>query len=128
MTKTRTPRKTSTGSFASIINGVLYFEDVRQCTIEADIFSEIIDDKYLKSIRLVSLPTHRVQEVWITGVGFAKEDINLEMTLRKEKKGVLFHWYAYRRVHGVLHKRYVGQSDRINVSTLVAVAQKMPSL
>ncbi|MBZ0284046.1 MAG: hypothetical protein K8L97_25120 [Anaerolineae bacterium] len=51
----------------------------------------------------------------------------MQMTLRREIRSGRGHWYAYRRVFGKLHKRYVGTDDLISQMKLLEVAQKMPS-
>ncbi len=41
---------------------------------------------------------------------------------RKERRRQGWLWYAYRRVHPVLHKRYVGKSDGLTVVKLEETA------
>ena len=120
-------RSTKVGYETSIINGVLYFEDARQCSIKDEIFTDIIGDGYTKSIRLVSLENDWIQHVWVGDLGVRKEDINFEMTLRREIRSGRGHWYAYRRVLGKLHKRYVGTDENVTQERLVAIARAMPS-
>lgn len=124
----KTPRNTKSGLEASIQNGSLYFEDVRQCAVDEDRFKDIIGDGYTKAIRVISLDKQWFQNVWIDYGVKLKEDINTEMTIRREIRGLRGHWYAYRRVHGKLHKRYVGTDELITQARLLEVAQKMPSL
>lgn len=40
------------------------------------------------------------------------------VSFRKERRRQSWHWYAYRRVHGVLYKRYVGKSIALTVARL----------
>lgn len=121
-------RKTKTGDFATITNGELYYEDARQCSLGGDDASDVLDDKYLTAIRVVSLSSGWYEHVYLEGVGFHAEDIDMTMTLRKERRGQLDHWYAYRRVLGKLHKRYVGTSEKLTEKRLLEVAQAMPGI
>lgn len=120
-------RKTKTGADTSIVAGVLYFEDARQCEVDEDTFKDIIGDGYTRSIRVVSLDHNWIQKVWVTFDAQITEKINVEMTLRREIRSGAGHWYAYRRVHKKLHKRYVGTDEKINQKLLLEVAKKMPS-
>lgn len=122
------PRKTKSGSIASIVNGNLYFEDVRQCPVDDPRFAEIVGDGYTNSIRLVSLDSGWAQTVWLDWNTSVKETINLEMTLRREVRAHRGYWYAYRRVHGKLYKRFVGDDENVNQGALLKVARSMPSL
>ncbi len=109
----------------SIVEGWLYFEDVRQAKIDSDEFTEIIDDKHTTSMRLVSLAGDWQTREWISGVGEHTFSLKIEMTLRKEIVKGQSYWYAYRRAGGRLQKRYVGASDRVTTKRLVEIAQKM---
>jgi len=124
----KNPRQTPIGSETSIREGWLYFEDVAQAKIDTELFAEILDDKYTTSVRLVSLENNWQSHEWLSGVGFKDFSIKLEMTLRAEFRSGRKHWYAYRRVGGILFKRYAGQSDRITTKQLVKVAQKLPGM
>lgn len=44
------------------------------------------------------------------------------ISLRKEQRRHGTFWYAYRRAHGQLYKRYVGPSDQLTLAKLDAVA------
>lgn len=110
----------------SIQLGNLFFEDAKQCSVESDDFREIIEHRTVTSIRVISLEFSWVQPVWIGGSTF-DEKINCEMTLRSEQRCGTKYWYAYRRVFGKLHKRFVGQSEHINQRKLVEIARKLPS-
>ena len=44
------------------------------------------------------------------------------ISLRKEQRRQVGLWYAYRRVHGVLHKRYVGMSAGLTLTRLEETA------
>lgn len=111
----------------SIFEGVLYFEDCSQAKVDSDEFVEIIDHKSVTSIRLISLASEWVEKVWLDGVGYQKEIIDTELTLRKEYRSCKGHWYAYRRVLGKLSKRYVGTSENVTQSSLLKVCQAMPT-
>lgn len=119
-------RHCKTAWSAAIVGGFIFFEDVVQANLYDESATEILDDEYLRAIRVVSL-----SDDWQLNVTFGdgttiKEDINMQMTLRKEKRGNLDHWYAYRRVFGKLHKRYVGTSEKIVPSRLVQIARVLP--
>ena len=121
-------RNTKAGQEAAIVDGNLYFEDVRQCPVDDPRFAEIIGDGYTKAIRLISLEKDWVQNVWLDWNVKRQESVNVEMTIRREVRAHRGYWYAYRRVHGKLHKRYVGQDDEVDQRRLLEIAQKMPSL
>lgn len=120
-------RKTKTGSETSIQGGVLYFNESAQCEVDAPIFADIIGDKYTNAIRLMSLDHNWIQNVWINYETRIKEAVNVEMSLRAEMRRGKKVWYAYRRVMGTLHKRYVGASEDITQEKLLQIAMKMPS-
>jgi len=123
--KKNAPRDTKTAWNTSIRNGDLYFEDVRQCSIdERDRFEDCIAHE--KAIRLISLDSGWFQREWL-GDTLVKSDLDFELTLRAEKRSGVIHWYAYRRVLGVLHKRYVGQSDRLTAARLIEICRVMPT-
>jgi hypothetical protein len=126
--KKREPRQSKIRSQCSIVDGALYFEDAHQCALDSGMAVDMLDDRHLTAIRVVSLSSGWQQRIWIPEVGFVTEDINLEMTLRKERRGLLDHWYAYRRVLGTLYKRYVGHSEQINEQKLLKVAMSLPSV
>lgn len=119
------PRNCKTAFNAAVIDGDIWFEDVRQCGLNDEIAADILEDKHLKAIRIASLSANWQLTVIYTDATVI-EKINVEMTLRKEKFGQKWHWYAYRRYGGILHKRYVGQSESINEARLLEVAQKLP--
>lgn len=121
-------RRTKTGEETSIRNGQLYFEDAIQCPVDSPNFAEIVGDGYTSSIRLVSLSTGWYEREWMSEVGFVNYDINMQMTLRREVRSGRGYWYAYRRVLGKLHKRYVGQDEELTEKLLLQIAQKMPSV
>lgn len=121
-------RKTKTGLETSIVAGALYFEDARQCAVDDAVFKDIIGDGYTTSIRVVSLDHNWIQKTWVTFDAQITEKINVEMTLRREMRSGAGHWYAYRRVHTKLHKRYVGTDEKLNQERILQVAQKLPTL
>src|SRR5690349_9948276 len=88
---------------ASIMYGQLYFEDALQCQLEDDRLPDLLDDKHLKTIRLLSLSNGWQQRVFLDCGVTIIEQIKFEMTLRKERRGQKDHWYAYRRVYGTLY-------------------------
>ncbi len=47
------------------------------------------------------------------------------VSFRKEQRRRGWLWYAYRRVHGVLHKRYVGKSDGLTAVKLEETAMQL---
>jgi len=96
----KTPRQTPVRFETSIVEGVLYFEDVRQAEIDTDAFTEIIDDKHTTSVRVVSLSSEWHTREWISGVGEREFSLKIEMTLRKELVKGQSYWYAYRRAGG----------------------------
>lgn len=119
-------RQTKTAGEASIIGGALYFEDARQCAVDDERFGDIIGDGYTRAIRVVSLDREWYQNVWIDLHSKVREDINVQMTLRREIRSGRGHWYAYRRFAGTLHKRYVGDDQNITQGRLLDVARALP--
>ncbi|HTS10276.1 MAG TPA: hypothetical protein VMP68_32230 [Candidatus Eisenbacteria bacterium] len=121
----KSPRKTLTGISASIVDGWLYFEDVRQAELGSEGFVDIIEHRSMPPIRLVSLNASYYTQEWISGVGSHDFKLSVEMTLRPEIRSGRKFWYAYRRTGGKLQKRFVGQSDRVTTQKLLEVAQHM---
>lgn len=121
-------RQTKTGRETSIEGGILFFEDAAQCDIDGPHMAGIIGDGYTNTIRVISLGVAWYQNVWLGPGATIKEDIDVQMTLRREIRSGRGYWYAYRRVHGKLFKRFVGDDESINQTRLLAIAQKMPSL
>lgn len=119
------PRMTKTGWIASIHNGDLYFEDVRQCRIN-DAAELLDDDPTLKAIRVVSVSSNWVERAYYGDGVTHLENIDMQFSLRKEKRGSGWRWYAYRRVFGTLYKRYVGRSDDLTEDRLVEIARALP--
>jgi hypothetical protein len=113
---------------AAIYRGHLFFEDAHQCAVDDDNFKDIIGDGYTNAIRLVSLDNEWIVNVELQPGIKIKENLNMEMTLRREIRSGRGHWYAYRRVAGKLHKRYVGTDENVTQHRLLEIAQKMPSL
>lgn len=125
--KNKEPRQSKVRYESSIVDGEIFFEDVRQCTLDGDIAAELLDDPHLRAIRVVSLAHNWYERAWYTEDVQLNEDIKIEMTLRKERRGQLDHWYAYRRCLGTLYKRYVGHSDQITERKLLDIARSLPS-
>lgn len=121
-------RATKTGYEAIIIGGSLYFEDAIQCPVDSPQFADIIGDGYTNSIRLVSISARWQETEYVTYDAKITSEINMQMTLRREVRSDKGYWYAYRRVLGKLHKRYVGQDEQITEELLLKIAQKMPSV
>lgn len=120
-------RKTKTGYDTRIEGGALYFGNRKQCDVDDYRFAEIISDEYTKAIRLVSLASdYSVNVNYFQTGATVKENIKIEMTLRREKRSGVYHWYAYRRVFGKLHKRYVGTAENISQHKLLQIARNMP--
>ena len=110
-------RTTKTGSETSIQLGHLYFEDVKQCAVDSDVFREMIDEPYVTTIRLMSLTYTWTVGQWVTLTDKVVDTVNVEMTLRSEVRSGRKYWYAYRRVFGKLNKRYVRQAVTIARNT-----------
>ncbi|MBN8594822.1 MAG: hypothetical protein J0M33_23905 [Anaerolineae bacterium] len=120
-------RATKTLYETSIMHGRLYFESVEQCAVDSELFPQIIGDGYTKAIRIVSLSNHWVENSYFAGDVKLTTDINLQMTIRREMRSGAGYWYAYRRVAGKLHKRYVGTDEQVTEARLLDIAQKLPS-
>lgn len=121
-------RNCKTARDAAIYGGQIYFEDVRQCGLSDELAHDILDDTHLKAIRVISLSRDWYNEVYLWDAAGAtiKETINYQFTMRKEKRGQRWCWYAYRRVAGTLFKRYVGISEEITEERLLKIAQALP--
>jgi len=120
-------RKSKIADESSIIGGALYFEDCKQCSMADDTFVEMLEFKGQGAIRIISIESDYVQRVWLETGSKVVEEINFEMTLRPETRSGRRHWYAYRRVHKVLHKKYVGTSEKVTQERLLEIAKAMPS-
>lgn len=120
-------RETKTGREVTIEAGFLYIEGARQCAVDADVFGEIIGDGYTNAIRVLSLDVQWVENTWIDYGVRLETDVNMQMTLRREIRSGSGYWYAYRRAHGVLHKRYVGSDNAVTQKRLLDVARRLPS-
>jgi hypothetical protein len=125
MTKKRT--KVFSDYETSIYEGCLYFEDCKQAGVDEETFTEIIDHSSVQVIRVFSLSSTWLENVWVDGIGFQKEMIDIEMTIRKETRSGKSYWYAYRRVLGKLHKRFLGSSENVTQTSLLKVARAMPT-
>lgn len=123
----RKNRTTKTGSETSIQAGALYFEDIRLCAVDSDVFREMIDDPYTTKIRVLSLSTHWQTGTYVTATDYVVDDINVQMSLRRETRSGRNYWYAYRRVFGQLNKRFVGQSEGVTEKRLLEVARSLPT-
>lgn len=119
-------RQTKTARTASIVGGNLYFEDVLQCAVDAEQFCDMVSDGYTPSIRVVSLDTAWYTTEWVTFDTFLNDDVNVQMTLRREIRSGRGHWYAYRKVFGKLYKRYVGDDEKITQKRLLEIARALP--
>jgi LuxR family maltose regulon positive regulatory protein len=49
------------------------------------------------------------------------------ISVRREKRRRGYLWYAYRRVHGQLHKVYVGKGEDMSIARLDEVAAELNS-
>lgn len=123
----RNQRRNKTAEFASIRGGFLYYEDVKQCSLRDDICYEMLEDKNLTAIRVISLETMYVVHAYLGGGVEIEEQIDYQFTLRKETRNRKAVWYAYRKVGGKLFKRYVGFSEKVNQVNLSEVARKLPN-
>lgn len=126
--KSKQERQTKLRYQTSIVDGALYFEDAKQATIDTPEFVEIIDHPTCTAIRVVSLTHGWYTTDWVTMDSAIKSDVKIEMTLRKEARRGIGYWYAYRRVLGVLHKRYVGMSDKVTDANLLKIARALPGI
>lgn len=121
----RKDRQTPLRNVTAIIDGWICLDGIPEWQMDTEAAELFFDDKHTTSLRLVSLSANWYSNEWVTGVGYAKFDISVQMTLRKEIRSGRAHWYAYRRAGGKLLKRYVGQSDRITSKRLVEVARTL---
>ena len=116
----------------SIRDGILYMHDE---VADEDIFCGRLDNDEdpvnlpaCRVVRLESLSSDWYRRVYIPETGqFLTEDINVQMTLRSEERSGELYMYAYRRVFGKLHKRYVGRATEITQQRLLDVAKKLPA-
>lgn len=121
-------RQTKVRYETSVVDGALYFEDARQAAIDTPEFVEIIDHPTCTAIRVVSLKSGWYTTEYVTMDSKIKSDVKIEMTLRKETRRGKGYWYAYRRVLGVLHKRYVGMSENVTDANLLKIARALPGI
>lgn len=118
-------RKTVTSKAFAVSQGIFYIEEADQCPVDSDAFQSMLEDSTIKAIRVESLASDWIECFWF-GDELREDAVNVQMTLRKELRGNTYHWYAYRRVLGRLHKRYVGTSDTIDQRKLATVAKRLP--
>lgn len=62
------------------------------------------------------------------GLAFRYSNYNLTFTARCEIRNQQVYWYAYRRVQGKLHKRYIGKSDFVTDARLQEIALSYSSI
>jgi len=105
----------------------LYFEDVKQCSVSDDFFIEMLEDKTLKAIRVLSLDYIYKTREWVDWDSAIVATVDTEYTIRKEMRSNRAIWYAYRKVGGVLHKRYLGTSEAVTMTSLKEMAKKLPT-
>lgn len=121
-------RATKTGEETSIRGGWLFFEDAKQCPVDNELFVDIIDHPTVTTIRVMSISSDWEARVWVDGAAkMGTEQVDMEFTLRKEKRRNTNYWYAYRKFAGKLFKAYVGISDMITEEKLLAIARKLPA-
>ncbi len=56
---------------------------------------------------------------------FAYQDEPLRFTARREQRSGGLYWYAYKRAHGKLLKRYLGRSEDLTLQRFCDVAQQL---
>lgn len=124
----RKDRATPLRNESSIVDGWLYFEDVRQAKIDTELFADLMGDGYTRAVRVVSLENRWQEREWMSNIDSVDFDLSLQMTLRLEERSGRMYWYAYRRVGGKLYKRYVGSNEQVTTKRLVQIAQKLPGV
>lgn len=106
-------------------------------SIRATKLATILDERKLLELpvgKTISLNNHKFIQ-WLSNpknrsfrfiAGFNGEK---SFTARKEtsKKGEGDYWYAYRRVEGKLHKRYIGKPEDVTLERLKEVALALES-
>jgi len=111
----------------TIRNGNLDFEYDTQCRVGDDIFYQMLDDKYVSKIRVLSLSSEWDLNVYLDNGAKIVEKIDTIFTMYKEHRGNKDHWYAYRRCMGKLAKRYVGATEDVTEVRLWEIARKLPT-
>lgn len=67
--------------------------------------------------------------LWLThNTVFYFVTTNGTFTARKEHRSGSWYWYAYRRVHGKLHKQYLGRSEELTGTRLTTAASVFSTL
>jgi LuxR family maltose regulon positive regulatory protein len=67
-----------------------------------------------------------VWSAWIKEhTSFTYRDAPLSFTARREERPSGTYWYAYKRTHGKLRKRYLGRGDDLTLQRLQEVAQSL---
>jgi len=117
-------RHASTAWDCRIEDGVLWYEDCPQMHVDSEDFWLEIDSQYV--VRVISVDYSPQLRVWYPDAELI-ESVDMEFTLRQERRKNGMFWYAYRRVHGKLHKVYVGKSDQITTRKLVELGRKLPN-
>lgn len=111
-----------------ITGGMLFYGDEYLCEVGTQSFIRIADTKTTKAIRVQSLDEGDDTYVEWNGNEYAEYRTDAEFTIRQEIRGGKIVWYAYRRVAGKLHKRYVGYATDLTREKLWEVAvKKLPT-
>ena len=121
-------RKSAVGSVYAVVGGMLWYEGSEALyMVDDDNFKRLLESPYTTAIRIESLSTNWEKKEWVSWDIAVVETIDTEFTIRKERRGVTNHWYAYRKVHGTQYKRYVGRSEDVTERRLLEIAQKLPT-
>lgn len=109
-----------------IEKGAWWVEDVYQCQIDSVDMSEWL--KHETVIVVISLEVDIEITIAHGNKIYTREPLDVRMTLRCEKRGQMRQWYAYKRIHGVLRKKYLGHDEDIKTERIVDIAKKYSGL
>lgn len=123
MTKIR-QTKTATEGYR-IENGELWYGEEYFCDVGTEAFARSLESTYTTSIRVISLATNWVTNEYLAGGKVLETGVDMQFTIRRELRGTIYHWYAYRRAAGVLNKKYVGHSEQVTTRQLGEIASKL---
>lgn len=127
-------RNTKTANICSIHEGKIYFDydngGRAQAALGSDEAYTLFEDgTSIPSFRVVTLGASYYTESFVTYTDTKPlvDFVDVQMTVRAERRGNKIHWYAYRRAFGKLNKKYVGCSEQLTERRLLEIARALPT-
>lgn len=95
-------------------------------TLETDDFLHAMESEIRFRVERFERPVFAPLWSGLSKIG--EIELDLTMSFRKEKRGKLDHWYAYKRQNGKLRKLYAGHNEDINTAKIVELAKRFAGL